>query len=94
MLLYRNNDTEDSTFGYPPKDINGEYIFGFTPAKGRILFTDMFYIIFLREHNRKCDQLWEIHGDYWSDELYFQECRKWVIGLLQHVSFYEYRKFC
>ena len=79
-------------YTYPLKDLNGEYIFGYTGPKGRNLFTDMFYIIFLREHNRKCDQLWNIHGDDWSDELYFQECRKWVIGLLQHVSFYEYRK--
>ncbi|CAG8663617.1 4652_t:CDS:10 [Rhizophagus irregularis] len=90
MLLISNNDSEDSKFGYPPKDINGEYIFGYTATKGRNLFTDTFYIIFLREHNRKCDQLWDIHGNNWSDDTYFQECRKWVIGLLQHISFYEY----
>ncbi|GES81430.1 heme peroxidase [Rhizophagus clarus] len=90
MLLFSTNDTDDSKFGYPPKDINGEYIFGYTAAKGRNLFTDVFYIIFLREHNRKCDHLWSIYGDSWSDEVYFQECRKWVIGLLQHISFYEY----
>jgi hypothetical protein len=92
MLLSYSDDTEDSTFGYPPKDSFGEYIFAFNPRKGRNLFTDFFYLIFLREHNRKCNELWNIHGDAWSDDVYFEECRKWVIGLLQRVAFYEYRR--
>ncbi|CAG8456991.1 13944_t:CDS:10 [Funneliformis mosseae] len=90
MLLYYSNHSEDSQFGYPPTDENGEYIFGYTAIKGRNVFTDMFHTVFLREHNRRCDLLWNIHGDDWDDEIYFQECRKWVIALLQRVTFYEY----
>ncbi|CAI2168967.1 20040_t:CDS:10 [Funneliformis geosporum] len=90
MLLIYSDNSEDSKLGYPPTDEHDEYIFGYTAIKGRNVFTDLFYIVFLREHNRRCDALWELHGDGWDDDKYFQECRKWVIALLQRVTFYEY----
>ncbi|CAG8848967.1 33987_t:CDS:2, partial [Racocetra persica] len=51
---------------------------------------NVFYVIFLREHNRRCDELYAIHGDSWNDETYFQEARRWVIALLQKITYYEY----
>lgn len=57
-----------------------------------VIIVDLFYVIFLREHNRRCNELYEIHGDSWSDETYFQEARKWVIALLQKITYYEYGK--
>jgi hypothetical protein len=52
----------------------------------------MIYIVFLREHNRRCDELYAIHQDEWDDEMYFQEARRWVIALIQKITFREYRK--
>ncbi|CAG8535727.1 5775_t:CDS:10 [Dentiscutata erythropus] len=40
MRLVTSNQTEDGKLGYPPKDANGEYIFGLTSLKGRNVFTD------------------------------------------------------
>jgi hypothetical protein len=51
------------------------------------------FVIFVREHNRKCDQLRSINGDSWDDDTYFQEARKWVIALIQKINYLEYCKF-
>ncbi|CAG8437041.1 1229_t:CDS:10 [Scutellospora calospora] len=90
MRLITSDQTDDSKLGYPPKDANGEYIFGYTSPRGRNVFTDLFYVIFLREHNRLCNELYSLHGDSWSDETYFQEARRWVIALIQKITSYEY----
>ncbi|CAG8709851.1 12969_t:CDS:2, partial [Cetraspora pellucida] len=66
MRLITSDQSEDSKLGYPPKDSNGEYIFG------------------------RCNELYAIHGDNWDDETYFQEARRWVIALLQKITYYEY----
>ncbi len=52
----------------------------------------MIYIVFLREHNRRCDELYDVHQDEWDDEKYFQEARRWVIALIQKITYREYRK--
>jgi len=82
-------NSPDGEFGYPPTDESGEYIIGIT-ASTRNAFTDMFVTIFLREHNRLCDQFFSIHGSTWDDERYFQEARKWVIAYIQKITYYEY----
>ncbi|RIB26883.1 hypothetical protein C2G38_144235 [Gigaspora rosea] len=40
MRLIISSQSEDGKLGYPPKDSNGEYIFGFLLDKGRNVFTD------------------------------------------------------
>ncbi|CAI2166612.1 17006_t:CDS:2 [Funneliformis geosporum] len=81
--------TPDGQFGYPPQNADGELITGIV-AKTKNVFTDMFATLFLREHNRLCDDLYEIHGNDWDDEKYFQEARRWVIAFIQRITYYEY----
>lgn len=91
MKLDTNGISEDYAFGYPPKDpTTGDYLLGYTPTKSRDVFSDMLYTVFLREHNRRCDELYAINRANWDDEKYFQEARKWVIALIQKITFYEY----
>ena len=45
----------------------------------------------MREHNRKCDELFAIHENKsWNDENYFQEARRWVIAIIQKITYLEY----
>ena len=46
-------------------------------------------ILFLREHNRIAAILGKINPR-WNDELIFQETRKIVIGMNQHIAYSEY----
>jgi len=47
------------------------------------------HTVFLREHNRRAATLKAAHPD-WTDEDIFQAARRWVIGLLQSITFREY----
>jgi len=40
--------TPDGNFGYPPIDMNGEFIYGYGGKFGKNVFTDFFHILFLR----------------------------------------------
>jgi hypothetical protein len=85
-------NSPDGEIGYPrTNDTSGDYITGIT-ASTRNVFTDMFATVFLREHNRICDELFKTHGSDWDDEKYFQEARRWVIAYIQKITYYEYRK--
>lgn len=43
----------------------------------------------MREHNRKADELME-KNPRWSQEIVFQEARKWVIAVMQKITYDEY----
>ncbi|CAG8467977.1 2697_t:CDS:10 [Cetraspora pellucida] len=49
--------TADGKFGYLPRGEDGHYIIGHLPKRGGHVFTNVFHVIFIREHNRKCDEL-------------------------------------
>ncbi|RIA97145.1 heme peroxidase [Glomus cerebriforme] len=83
-------ESGDSALGYLPKDANGNYIHGQETIRGSNIFVDMIITVFLREHNRRCDNLTSIYGDKWDDETYFQEARKWTIALIQKINYLEY----
>ncbi|CAG8586007.1 12444_t:CDS:10, partial [Funneliformis caledonium] len=76
-------------FGFPLVDENGGFVLGYS-ADFRNVFTDLFHVILLREHNRLCDEFFAIHGNDWNDEKYFQEARRWVIAFIQKITYYEY----
>jgi peroxidase len=48
------------------------------------------HTIFMREHNRLCEELKESNPS-WDDELLFQQARKWVIAFLQQITMAEVR---
>ena len=56
------------------------------------IFIEVFSTIFLREHNRLCEEFYATYGGSWSDEKYFQEARRWVIAYIQKITYFEYRK--
>ncbi|CAI2162308.1 12048_t:CDS:10 [Funneliformis geosporum] len=76
MRLEIDYSTSDGELGYPLVDEDGRFILGYG-AIFRNVFTDLFHVILLREHNRLCDEFFAVHGNDWNDEQYFQEARRW-----------------
>ncbi|CAG8542019.1 2813_t:CDS:10 [Paraglomus occultum] len=60
------------------------------PITSQNIFTLAVASIWIGEHNAKCDKLYSEHGAAWDDETYFQEARRWTIGLYQKVVTEEY----
>jgi hypothetical protein len=47
------------------------------------------HTLFIREHNRKAREL-HTANPTWTDEELYQEARRWVIAVIQHITFDEY----
>ncbi|CAG8495900.1 6968_t:CDS:10, partial [Cetraspora pellucida] len=76
---------------FPPKNnFDGSYIWGATSERSYSIFTLAIQTIWLREHNRLCDELYTLHGSSWTDEQYFQEARRWTIAFYQKAVAEEY----
>ena len=48
-----------------------------------------YHSLFVREHNRYCDQLKAAHPN-WDDEKLYQEARRRVAAHIQHITYREY----
>lgn len=48
------------------------------------------HTLWLREHNRVANKIYEIFGASKSDEFYYQEARRIVIGEFQRIVYEEY----
>ncbi|RGB41003.1 heme peroxidase [Rhizophagus diaphanus] len=76
---------------YPPKDDSGNYIkSASTSSRSWTLFTMAINTVWIREHNRKCKELFDTHGNSWTDQRYFEEARRWNIALYQKTVSEEY----
>ncbi|CAG8767653.1 13729_t:CDS:2, partial [Gigaspora rosea] len=76
---------------FPPKnESTGSYIWGSTSERSYSIFTLAIQTIWIREHNRLCDQLYALYGSSWTDEQYFQEVRRWTIAFFQKAVAEEY----
>ena len=59
-------------------------------ANENVLLTAM-HTIFVREHNRLCDQIVLDHPDWISDEeLIFQHARRFIVGFMQNITYKEF----
>jgi len=69
--LKTNGNTIDP---YPPKNATtGKYLSMAALKRSSNIFTMAVMTIWLREHNRLCDKFYDIHGDAWTDDQYFEE---------------------
>ncbi|CAG8485935.1 10940_t:CDS:10 [Racocetra fulgida] len=75
---------------FPPKNSAGSYIWGSTSERSYSIFTLAIQTIWIREHNRLCDELYQLYGSSWTDEQYFQEARRWTIAFYQKAVAEEY----
>ncbi|CAG8815845.1 8199_t:CDS:2, partial [Gigaspora rosea] len=77
---------------FPPKNSSdGSYVWGWGPSKRAYsIFTFAIQTIWIREHNRLCDELYQKHGNSWTDDRYFQEARRWVTAFYQKAVAEEY----
>ncbi|CAG8775902.1 1906_t:CDS:2, partial [Racocetra fulgida] len=75
---------------FPPKNSSdGSYVWG-TFERAYTIFTFAIQTIWIREHNRLCDELYQKHGNSWTDEQYFQEARRWTTAFYQKAIAEEY----
>ena len=64
------------------------FVAGDIRANENVLLT-AFHTLFVREHNRLCDEL-VLENPTWSDEELYQYARKMVGGFLQSISYQEW----
>ncbi|KAJ3228532.1 hypothetical protein HDU81_006131 [Chytriomyces hyalinus] len=69
---------------YPPILSNGyfAYTIGNINMMPHLLLP---YLMFFREHNRRANELSQVHPT-WDDELLYQRARRWVISLVQRIT--------
>ncbi|CAG8845578.1 2162_t:CDS:2, partial [Racocetra persica] len=68
---------------FPPKNTSDDsYIWGI-PRRAFTIFTLAIQTIWIREHNRLCEELYQQYGSSWTDEQYFQEARRWTTAFYQ-----------
>ena len=64
------------------------FVAGDVRANEQPLLASM-HTLFVREHNRLCDEFKAAHPD-WTDEQLYQHARRWVAGLLQSVTYNQF----
>jgi len=64
------------------------FLAGDVRANENPLLTAM-HVVFLREHNRLCDELKAKHAN-WGDEILYQNARQRVIAILQSITYNEW----
>lgn len=89
--------TNDAAFfpdGTLPIDNKGQFPTSSLPVAGDVRAAEVptltaIHTLFVREHNRKADEIKALHSN-WSDEEIYQSARQWVGALIQQISYQEY----
>lgn len=81
-------DSEAPVMGDDTRSLYKYFVAGDVRANENPLLIAM-HTLFLREHNRMCDELKVKHPE-WDDETLYQEARKWNIAFLQNIIFNEW----
>lgn len=85
------NDNVDPNAPFMADDTHSNikmYVAGDVRANENPLLIAM-HTLFVREHNRLCEQFKEEHPE-WTDEQIYQHSRRWVIALIQSVLYDEW----
>ncbi|HPK09948.1 MAG: T9SS type A sorting domain-containing protein [Saprospiraceae bacterium] len=72
----------------PTHQLKKFFVAGDARANENPLLTS-FHTLFVREHNRLCDDIIAKHPG-WNDERIYQEARRWLIGYIQNIVFNEW----
>jgi len=70
------------------QDLQSFFVAGDPRANENVLLVAL-HNIFVREHNRWCDEL-SLENPAWDDERLYQEARRRVSALLQHITYEEW----
>ena len=81
-------DPEAPAMAMPFPNVDHYYIAGDVRANENGFLTSI-HTLFVREHNRQCDQLKIQHPD-WTDEQLYQHARKIVGGLIESIVYEEW----
>ena len=74
-----------------PKDVNNLFVAGDIRVNENVFLTT-YHTIFVREHNRLCDEIFSDHPNLVDEQIY-QIARHYVIGLLQKITMDEFLPF-
>lgn len=96
MLPYNTEDGEYDTavdtlapeMAMPFRHVSKYYVAGDERANENPLLTSI-HTIFVREHNRYCDELKNLHPD-WDDESLYQYARKYVGAMIEAIVYEEW----
>ncbi len=88
------NDLQTFPSGLLAVDNKGSFANDQLPVAGDIRASESpgltaMHTLFVREHNRKADEL-SSENPTWNDNLIYENARRWVSALLQHIAYQEY----
>lgn len=91
LRSYSNGKLKMSSNGLFASDLSGNYILPDERATQTPVLAAI-HIVFMREHNRICDEILKLQPS-WDDERVYQEARRWNIAQYQSIIVKEWLPF-